>query len=512
MLSGSSLTGRGVRSRVIGAGAAVLVTASALTVISGAPAARADSVRSAEMWVLNDINVRPAWRLSQGHGVVIAVIDSGIDGQVSDLSGSVLAGPDYTGVQHPARQPQLGRARHLDGLAHRGPRPRPRRCQRHHRRGAAVPRAVGPGHHRQARPRLRGLRAAVAAPRPGGAGRGHPVRGRPRRRGDQHVAGLRRAQPPGPRRAPGRLRPPGSRRGLVRQLGHRGRGQGQRHRSLLVPGQLPRRARRRGGGPGRPARLVLQRQRLGPGRRARRQRARPGPGRRLLAGQRDQPGLRAHRGRGRADQVALPPADGRTGRQRHHHVGLAPAQGRARRAGRVRHRERRRRAAGGPADRSPGRGRAHGGRLQPLRRWSRRGSRPAGGAARAGRTAVVLPAGGGLPGHDRVRGAAAGGGPAGGRPRRAAGAAAAHAGLGLLPAAGEEDDPPDGREPGEPESADGSGGFDGSDGSDGSGGLGGYRGSDGTSGFVRFPWQASSGGRHAAPSDRSGGAGPGGRS
>jgi hypothetical protein len=85
-------------------------------------------------------------------------------------------------------------------------------------------------------------------------------------------------------------------------------------------------------------------------------------------------------------------------------------------------------------------------------------------------------------------------------------------GWGLLPAAGEEDDPPDGREPGEPESADGSGGFDGSDGSDGSGGLGGYRGSDGTSGFVRFPWQASSGGRHAAPSDRSGGAGPGGRS
>src|ERR1700733_4345268 len=108
MLSGSSLTRRGVRSRVIGAGAAVLVTASALTVISGAPAARADSVRSAEMWVLNDMNVRPAWRISQGHGVVIAVIDSGIDGQVSDLSGAVLAGPDYTGVHTPPGNPTWG--------------------------------------------------------------------------------------------------------------------------------------------------------------------------------------------------------------------------------------------------------------------------------------------------------------------------------------------------------------------------------------------------------------------
>src|ERR1700722_2871611 len=44
----------------------------------------------------------------RGQGVVIAVIDSGIDGQVSDLSGSVLAGPDYTGVHTPPGNPNWG--------------------------------------------------------------------------------------------------------------------------------------------------------------------------------------------------------------------------------------------------------------------------------------------------------------------------------------------------------------------------------------------------------------------
>jgi hypothetical protein len=97
-------------------------------------------------------------------------------------------------------------------------------------------------------------------------------------------------------------------------------------------------------------------------------------------------------------------------------------------------------------------------------------------------------------------------------------------GWGLLPAAGDEDDdPPDaagpgGADAGGPQSAGGSDGLDGSDGADGldgsdglggSDGSGGDRGLNGTSGFVRFPWQAPSGGRHAAPSDRS--PGPGGR-
>jgi subtilisin family serine protease len=98
MLSYLTLGGRRARTRLIGAGAAAAVAASALAVVGGAPAARADSVRSAESWVLNDINVRPAWNVTEGHGVLVAVIDSGVDGSVSDLSGSVVPGPDYTGV------------------------------------------------------------------------------------------------------------------------------------------------------------------------------------------------------------------------------------------------------------------------------------------------------------------------------------------------------------------------------------------------------------------------------
>ena len=68
MLSGFRLSGfrlSGSR-RWRRAGLAGLVAASTLTVLGGAPAARADSVRSAEAWVLNDINVRPAWRLTEG--------------------------------------------------------------------------------------------------------------------------------------------------------------------------------------------------------------------------------------------------------------------------------------------------------------------------------------------------------------------------------------------------------------------------------------------------------------
>jgi type VII secretion-associated serine protease mycosin len=60
--------------------------------------ARADAVRDSEMWVLDALNVQPAWSVTQGQGVVVAVIDSGVNGNVSDLSGAVIQGPDLTGV------------------------------------------------------------------------------------------------------------------------------------------------------------------------------------------------------------------------------------------------------------------------------------------------------------------------------------------------------------------------------------------------------------------------------
>ena len=41
---------------------------------------------------------RAAWSVTRGAGVTVAVIDSGVNPNVSDLSGSVITGPDYTGV------------------------------------------------------------------------------------------------------------------------------------------------------------------------------------------------------------------------------------------------------------------------------------------------------------------------------------------------------------------------------------------------------------------------------
>ncbi|HTS99533.1 MAG TPA: S8 family serine peptidase [Streptosporangiaceae bacterium] len=76
-------------------------------VIDAAPA-RADAVRDAQMWVLNAINATAAWQVTQGQGVTVAVIDSGVNPDVSDLTGSVVTGPDLTGVDTPESNTNWG--------------------------------------------------------------------------------------------------------------------------------------------------------------------------------------------------------------------------------------------------------------------------------------------------------------------------------------------------------------------------------------------------------------------
>jgi type VII secretion-associated serine protease mycosin len=63
-----------------------------------AGSAAADGIRDSEQWVLDMLRVDTAWSVTRGSGVTVAVIDSGVNPDVSDLAGSVITGPDYTGV------------------------------------------------------------------------------------------------------------------------------------------------------------------------------------------------------------------------------------------------------------------------------------------------------------------------------------------------------------------------------------------------------------------------------
>ncbi|HEY2579707.1 MAG TPA: S8 family serine peptidase [Streptosporangiaceae bacterium] len=72
------------------------------------PSAQADQVRDAQSWVLSMLRAQAAWTVSQGAGVKVAVIDSGVNAHVSDLVGSVIPGPDYTGVGTAPSSPGWG--------------------------------------------------------------------------------------------------------------------------------------------------------------------------------------------------------------------------------------------------------------------------------------------------------------------------------------------------------------------------------------------------------------------
>src|ERR1700728_2184419 len=92
-----------------GAAAIVLVVRVLPAAGAAVPApAGSDTVRDAQMWVLDAVSAPAAWPVTRGQGATVAVIDSGVNPAVSDLAGSVTTGPDLTGVHTPPGNPNWG--------------------------------------------------------------------------------------------------------------------------------------------------------------------------------------------------------------------------------------------------------------------------------------------------------------------------------------------------------------------------------------------------------------------
>ncbi|MDG4794376.1 type VII secretion-associated serine protease mycosin [Micromonospora sp. WMMD1082] len=79
------------------------------------PAGRADQVRD-EQWQLDKLGAQIAWRTSTGRGVVVAVIDSGVDGSHPDLAGQVLPGLDLVATDGAAEPDPVGHGTTVAGL------------------------------------------------------------------------------------------------------------------------------------------------------------------------------------------------------------------------------------------------------------------------------------------------------------------------------------------------------------------------------------------------------------
>ena len=88
-----------------------------------AVAAPSDSVRVSQGWVFDALRLPAAWSISKGKGVTVAVLDSGVDPSVNDLSGAVIGQRDLTLLRTPDSNAHWGEhgtwmASIIDGRGH----------------------------------------------------------------------------------------------------------------------------------------------------------------------------------------------------------------------------------------------------------------------------------------------------------------------------------------------------------------------------------------------------------
>src|SRR6202035_5988491 len=62
----------------------------------------------AQEWWLGGLHVSQTWPSTEGAGVTVAVLGTGVDPRHPDLAGSVTAGPDFSGSRRKEGGPRLG--------------------------------------------------------------------------------------------------------------------------------------------------------------------------------------------------------------------------------------------------------------------------------------------------------------------------------------------------------------------------------------------------------------------
>jgi type VII secretion-associated serine protease mycosin len=95
--------------------AVAFVLVGAIAALTFGTPASADPIRDAE-WHLAFLNVPEAHKYSQGDGVIVGIVDTGVDASHPDLAGNVLTGKDFTGTSNDGRQDINGHGTGMAGL------------------------------------------------------------------------------------------------------------------------------------------------------------------------------------------------------------------------------------------------------------------------------------------------------------------------------------------------------------------------------------------------------------